>query len=490
MKHSSQNGQLETQDIKKRSIIGAVTLTSRTFILQIIALIATFILTILLDPATFGIFFVVTAVVNFLNYFSDIGLAAALIQKHEEPTQLDLATTFTIQQVLVISAVGLLLLFSNHIAAFYKLDTGGLFLLRALSISFFFSSLKTIPSVLLERKLDFQKLVIPQIVESLVFYGTAILFAYRGAGVVSFAWAALFRGISGTLLIYILAPWRIKISLEKMSAKRLLAFGIPYQANSFLALVKDDLLIIYLGKILPFTYVGYIGWAKKWAEITLRLIMDNIIKVTFPTFSRLQQHRELLAKAIEKSLLFMALLSFPIAIGMMFVIKPFIDIIPHYGKWEPALFSFYLFTFSAVLAAIFSPLVNALNALGKVKYTFYFMIMWTIMTWTIVPTSIRLFGFHGVAIASVFIGCTSFVPLVLIKRIIKINFWVQMGRPLLATLVLTLVMSGINFFVSAPFYKLMFEIVLGGSVYCLMIYILMGRELLPYFKLLTRTSTS
>lgn len=73
--------EINVQDIKRRSFAGIIALTSRTFILQIIALIATFILTVLLDPTSFGVFFIVTAVVNFLNYFSDIGLAAALIQK-------------------------------------------------------------------------------------------------------------------------------------------------------------------------------------------------------------------------------------------------------------------------------------------------------------------------------------------------------------------------------------------------------------------------
>jgi hypothetical protein len=37
--------------------------------------------------------------------------------------------------------------------------------------------------------------------------------------------------------------------------------------HSFLALVKDDLLTVFLGKVLPFAQVGYIDWAKKWAEI-------------------------------------------------------------------------------------------------------------------------------------------------------------------------------------------------------------------------------
>jgi len=34
----------------------------------------------------------------------------------------------------------------------------------------------------------------------------------------------------------------------------------------------------------------------------LRLIMDNVIRITFPSFSRLQNEKEVLERAIEKSI--------------------------------------------------------------------------------------------------------------------------------------------------------------------------------------------
>ena len=54
--------------IKKRSLTGVVALTSRTFILQVIALSATFLLTIFLSPQVFGVFYVVSAIISFLIF--------------------------------------------------------------------------------------------------------------------------------------------------------------------------------------------------------------------------------------------------------------------------------------------------------------------------------------------------------------------------------------------------------------------------------------
>jgi len=202
------DNQLDIELIKRKAISGVVTFTLRTFFVQAFTFFATFVLTILFDPSIFGVFFVVSAILNLFVYFSDIGLAAALIQKKEEPKRQDLTTTFTIQQIIVFTLVVVGLIFSGSIARFYNLDTQGTFLLRILIFSLILSSLKTIPSIILERKLAFTRLVIPQVAENVIFYSIAIVLAYLGFGLSSFSWAVLVRGFSGLAIIYFLSPWR------------------------------------------------------------------------------------------------------------------------------------------------------------------------------------------------------------------------------------------------------------------------------------------
>lgn len=416
--------------IKQKSISGIVALTSRTFLLQLIAFGATFLLTIFLTPAIFGIFYVVSAIISFLGYFSDIGLAAALIQKKEALTPEDITTTFTIQQVLVGAVVIISLILSSTIATFYRLDSQGLWLLRMLVVSFFLSSLKTIPSVLLERKLEFYKLVIPQIVETLGFYVVAVFLAWRGFGIVSFTWAVVIRSIAGLIAIYIISPWRISLGFSRGVAHKLLSFGIPFQLNSFLALVKDDLMTVFLGKILPFAEVGYIGWAKKWAEVPLRLIMDSVVRVTFPAFARIQQDRELLGKAIEKTLFGLALTIFPITAGLIFFVTPMLRIVPRYGKWEPAIFSFFLFALAAAVASLSVPLTNALNAIGKIKITLWLMVFWTTFTWILTVIFIKFFGFNGFAMAIMTVALTIGVVVYLVSQIAHFSFINSVAGPL------------------------------------------------------------
>jgi len=420
---------LDIATIKHKSIQGIIALTSRTFIIQAIAFGATFLLTIFLTPSAFGIFYVVSAVISFLTYFSDIGLAAALIQKKEALTEEDLKTTFTIQQVLVLSMCGIVLVTGPYIANFYGLDNDGKILLQALVLAFFLSSLKTIPSILLERALDFKKLVIPQLVETITFYGVVVVLAWKGFGIMSFSYGVVARAVVGLITIYWIAPWRMQIGYSKDVARTLLKFGIPFQLNSVLALLKDDLMTIVLGKLLTFQDIGYIGWAKKWAEVPLRLIMDSVIRVTFPTFSRLQHDKVLLKKAIENALFGLSITIVPISMGLIWFVGPSVSLFPKYTKWEPALLSFSLFVLSSMIAGISTPLTNALNAVGKIKWTLYLMIGWTVATWILTIGLINAIGFNGVAVTAVIISTSIIIVMMMVKKVVSIEWWNILQTP-------------------------------------------------------------
>lgn len=469
-------------NIKRKTIVGVAALIGRTFLLQLVTFSATFILTIILSPSAFGTYFLVIAIISILNYFSDIGLAAALIQKKDEPTQEDFVTTFTLQQLLVISAISIFWFASEYIADFFSLNSEGLWLFRALLFSFFLSSLKTIPSIILERKLDFGLKVIPQILENITFYLVAIILALKGLGILCFAYAAIFRGLVGLIAIYIISPWKIKIGIYKKSAKELLSFGIPLQGSSILALFKDDLLIIFLGKILSKTEIGYIGWAKKWSEVALRSIMDSIISVSFPVYARLSHDKEILKKGIEKSLFFSSLLIFPGIIALMLIMKPLIFLIPNYNKWMGALFSFYLFSFSAIMASVSSPLVQVLNALGKAKTTFSLMLFWTIFTWALVPFLVYRIGYNGVAISAFIIAFSGFLPSIVIRKYVQFSLFKPIYKPFASTSIMAI---SIYFFLKLFPLNLWFliaSVAMGGIIYSLIIFFWARAEILPYIS--------
>ena len=470
--------ELTIETIKGRVVKGVAILTGRTFILQAIALISTFLLTIFLDPGEYGTFFLVSAIINFFVYFSDIGLAAALIQKKESLTKDELYTTFTVQQILVTFLILVIFTIIPFLKNFYGFSDDATYLIFALMISLFLSSLKTIPSVILERKLDFNRLVIPQIVETLLFYIVAVYLAWKGFGIQSFTIAVLVRGVSGFILMYFLQPWMPGLALSKNSLKKLLTFGLPYQANTFLAVFKDDGIIAFLGSILGSSGIGYLAWAQKWASAPLRFFMDQVIKVTFPAYSRLQNEPAELSRIANRSIFFICLLVFPSLLGLILIAPTLTEVIPKYEKWQPALFALYIISINTIFAAVTTPLTNLLNAIGKIKITFRLMIMWTVLTWILVPILSMQFGLNGAATGYAIVGLSSLIAIYISSKFIKVNFRDSCAKPAIATIIMGLSIYAGQYYLPSSTSSIFIFILLGVLVYTGSIIMIVGRTIL------------
>ena len=469
--------ELDIALITRRSIHGVFALVSRTFVITLISSAVSLILPALLGASSYGVYFLVTAIIAFLQYFSDIGLAAALIQKKEKLTDDDLKTTFTIQQGMVLSVVIIVFLLSPWLSHVYKLDVKATHLMQALVFAFFLSSLKTIPSILLERELRFDKLVVPQVVESLVFNLVVLVCAIKGYGVDSYTYAVLSRGICGLVAVYAVSPWRMQIGFSKEIAKKLLSFGIPFQMNSFLALIKDDLLVVYAGSVLTHAQLGYIGFAQKLAFMPLRLIMDNVIRITFPSFSRLQHDKESLSTAIEKSVFASVSFIFPALVGLVVTAPYFIRFVPKYHIYTPIVFSLLLFAINAALSAITTPLVNALNAIGKIKLTLGFMVFWTVLTWVLTPALMNLYGFNGFALASAIISGSIVGVIYFTKKYIAFNVFDTVFFPAFCSLIMGGSLYAFGVFYVHNIVMTLVMIGVGVGVYAASMYVLAREQL-------------
>jgi O-antigen/teichoic acid export membrane protein len=430
----------EVSDIKRRSVSGVISYTVRTFLNYGVALLAQIAFTLLLSPEEYGVYFIVTAMIGIFTFLSDVGLAATLIQKKAEPTVQEMRTTFTVQQVLASVIFVLVVLLTPYWQATQNFGSKELWLLYALAASFWFASLKTIPSILLERKLRFDQLVIPAMVENTVFYSLAAFLAWRGFGVSSFTYAILIRSVLGVVVISFLQRWPIGFSFDWKTLKGLANFGLKFQANDLLARIKDDLFIFFLGTWVGPTAVGYIGWARQWSRFPYQMTVTNVVSITFPTFARLQGNKERLAKAIEKTLYFISLFIFPTLVGMSLFIFPLLEVLPGLDKWQPAAWSLVFFSLSILFAALSGPMTNTLNAVGHINKTLWLMVMWTVLTWTVTPLLIHFYDYNGVSLAVLVIGAaTLYFPVRFVQQTIPFRFWESIWRQGFATLVMVAV---------------------------------------------------
>ncbi len=470
------------ETVKERSVRGIVVLTGRTFLLQIIGLVAQLFLFAYLGKYEFGVFAIVSAIINFLVYFSDIGLAAALIQKKERPTEVDLKTTFTVQQILVFTAIGVVFLLTPFFVQKYSLTFDGKMLLYALSASLVLSSFKSIPSVLLERKLEFVKLVFPQILEQIIYNVVLVVMAMKGFGLASFSVAVLIRGAVGLVAIYYLQPWKPGIAFSFETLKGLFKFGIPYQINTFLATLKDDGMTIVLGGIIGPAGIGILSFAQKIARLPLTFFMDTVTRVTFPAFSRLQDEKEHLERSVTRSIFFICLLVFPSLVGIVILSPILVRVVPRYEQWIPALVPLVFISINFAFAGATTQLTNLLNAIGRIKITFYLMIMWTVLSWALIPILAIKFNVVGAAIGYSLVGSSSVVAIYIAKKYVNFSIINSMIKPIIGSIVMGVVLIITRRFLDVSINSMVLLGILGVTIYISSMLSMMGLSLIEDAK--------
>ncbi|HEX7017964.1 MAG TPA: oligosaccharide flippase family protein [Patescibacteria group bacterium] len=475
-------GESEVQEFKKRSVSGAISYTVRSLFLYGIGLVTSLLLAAYLDAEAFGIYGLVTQIVSLLQFFSDVGLGPTLIQKKAQPTVQEFRVVFTVQQLLswFIFACTVLLAVSGVLNA--KLTEAGIWVLLALGASFPLSSLKTIPAIILERKLDFSRLVIPSIFEHLVYSTVLMVMVISGIGVKAYAYAVLLRAIVGVIVMYWLQGWPMGLHLDRSIIKTVIGTGVKFQAADLLAKIKDNVFYLVLGWFLPLQQFGYITFAKQWSQVPYMLTVQNVIAITFPAYSRLQHDKERLKKAIEKSIFFITLTIFPILVGMSLFIIPVTELVERYAKWQPAIPTFIFFTLSIAWAAVSTPLTNALNAIGKINVTLKLMIMWTVLTWGLTPVLMWFYGFNGVALAAFVISFTSVLPIYYMEQYVNLDIVSNTWRQLLAALLMTAVgYFGLPYW-QQSFAWLVAGMVIVGSTYILTFLVIGWRKITTELK--------
>lgn len=480
--HIDPTTEINIETVKKRAVRGILVLTGRTFILQIISLVAQLFLFAYLGKYEFGVFAIVSALINFMVYFSDIGLAAALIQKKEKPTETDLRTTFVVQQFLVLLIIGIVFFLTPFFTSKYGLTHDGRILLYALAVSLLLSSFKSIPSVLLERKLEFVKLVFPQILEQIVYNVVLVALAMNGFGLHSFSIAVITRGVVGLVAIYILEPWMPGFAFSRETLSGLFKFGIPYQINTFLATVKDDGMTLVLGSILGPAGVGILSFAQKIARLPLTFFMDTVTRVTFPAFSRMQSSKSDLERSVTRSIFFICFLVFPSLVGISVLSPIVVVIIPRYNQWIPALIPIALISVNFMFAAATTQLTNLLNAIGKIKITFYLMIMWTVLSWLFIPFLSWKLGVNGAALGYALVGVSSSVAIYLAKKYVNFSLKESVLMPAVASGIMGVVLVILRNFLPPSFYSLGILVLVGVVVYGVLIIAVVGMSLIEDAK--------
>ena len=239
---------------------------------------------------------------------------------------------------------------------------------------------------------------------------------------------------------------------------------------------------IVLGSIIGPVGIGILSFAQKIARLPLTFFMDTVTRVTFPAFSRLQDEKEHLERSVTRSIFFICLLVFPSLMGIVVLSPLLVRVVPRYEQWVPALIPIVFISINFAFAGATTQLTNMLNAIGKIKITFYLMIMWTVLSWALIPILSIKFGVIGASIGYSLVGTSSIVAIFIAKKYVNFSIGDSIIKPLIGTLIMGAILLVVRNFLDVSINSMLILGLVGVLVYGSSMISMMGISLIEDAK--------
>lgn len=387
-------------DVNRRAKKGIRELLVREGALMGLTFAGGVVLARVLDPIDFGLFGITTFLVNVLALFGDCGLAPSLIQRKKALSDLDLRVGFTLQQVLVTSVVVLIWVAAPWLAGLYpEAPPELMWLIRVLAFSLYLTTWRSMSALQLERSLNYRRLALVEVVEKLSYQVIVVGLAVLGFGVWSLIAGVLAQGVLGTGLVYRLAPWRVRLAFDRAIAREILAYGIPYQTHRIVGNMKNWLAPTLVAALIGPEAVGFLMWGGGNGRWPLRLLR-NVMRVSFPHFSRLQDHPAEVERLLSKYQgYFLVLTGFWLA--LLAAAGHDLTAWIYTEKWLPAVPVLVLVAAQLSLIALAWSTKSALSALGHVKFNTKVTLVNAVLSLGIGTGLVFAVGFIGVPLGQI-----------------------------------------------------------------------------------------
>lgn len=382
------------------------------FSTQIYQFIVIIILARLLFPEDFGIIGMAVIFTGLVQTINELGLSAAIIQK-KNITDSHLSTSFWISFGLGIILCITTVIISPYIADFFKNELVGP-VVSVLSIGFVLGSFSVIHSSLLQKNLEFKKLAITEISAAFISGLVSVILALLGFGVWSLVCGSILKNVISVVLLVKVCTWRPSMTFDITSFKELFSFGAHVMGSRFLNFIDSNVDYLLIGKFLSASALGYYTLAYQLSTFPLTKISSIITRVTFPTFSIIQDDNDILRHSYLKVIKYISLVTFPLLAGLIVVAPEFIPIV--FGeKWGPMIVPLQILCVAGALKSVGTTVGSILLSKGRADIQF----KWNIFTAIVLPIAILIgirYGITGVAMA---ITIMSSLFILIIQKIVN-----------------------------------------------------------------------
>lgn len=480
------------RNIAQKTAWGLVWNFSAYFLGKLIVLITTSILARILAKSDFGLVAVAVVAINYLSVLKDLGLGAALIQRKGD-VQEAANTVFTINLGVGLLLSALVIPLAPLVADYFN-DPQVTPVLRWMGASFFINALGSVHTNWLVRDLDYRRKLVPELGSALAKGVVSIGMALAGYGVWSLVVGQLAGAIASVVLVWIVLPWRPRLTFNRREAGSMLKFGTSVTASDIITQITDNIDYVIIGRIFGIVSLSIYTLAYRLPEMLLIGNLWVMGGVVFPAFSSVQDKPDELRRGFLASVHFVQLIAVPICLGLLIAADPIIRVV--FGdQWLEAI---PILRVLALYAWVYSLGYHAggfYKAIGRPDI----LLRLSILTLIIIIPSLLIgarFGLIGVAVGHlVAVLIRRLISLWLATRFISVSILDILGQ-LRSSLLAALVMAPLTLTVSQltrplnPFLQLGMVVLVGAVSYLGVLWILERENLLRLVRLVRAPGTS
>ena len=388
-------------ELKIKTARGSMLMAGISLSMRPLSMVFAIVLLRLLQPEDFGLIALTMILVNAANLFTDLGLRPAIVQTKQDIEKVA-HYVFVLVTLASMAVTGVFALAAAPLANFLGGDADLVPILRVMSILVTIDGLWIVPEALLRRNLKFKQLGISQIISDVSSSLISIICAIMGLGV----WSLVVGNIASEVLriLFFWSQCRPWIWLrpqkwERAIVKDLLHFGAPTMGAGLLRSVQSQLDTWITGRNFGVTAVGFYDKAYTLTGRLANMLTNSIFgNVLFPSYARLQDDRERLARAYLKSTTMVLLMIVPLSVGLA-VTAPLLVPVLIGNNWAPMIPVWQIFAIFGLTWPVSSNSSPLFLAVGQPRRNFSASIVYLLVMVPAALLLLRPFGISGVAMA-------------------------------------------------------------------------------------------
>jgi PST family polysaccharide transporter len=350
--------------LKVLTVKGTLWALSESFGVAGLSFIVFVVLARLLTPQDFGIVALAGVFIFSFNLLLGHSFADALVQRARlEPEHLDTVFWTTLGLALTLTAICWAA--AAPMARWFG-EPRLAEVLPALSLILPLNAIGAVQTSLFRRELRFRTVATRSVTGRLVGAAAGIGMAAGGLGVWSLVGQQLAAVATVGLAMAAASPWRPRWRFSLPHLRDLWRFGFFVSAGQVVGGLGEQAVNLLVGGMLGSTVLGYFTIAWRMAQLLRTLVGSAVYHVGLSAFARLQEDRELVARAMLKATSLGCLFGFPIAAAMAVLASPLVT--ATFGvAWQasvPLLAILAIDMFTAFYGLFFTACYRALGRAG------------------------------------------------------------------------------------------------------------------------------